>query len=527
MKKVLLMMSLLLTLGLFSACSNDAGDEKLITPDDSIVTDYNTSDVPSFDPSDVNKLRITSDYGYTDSCWAYRSYCGTGDRQSWSGNDNTSHFEYPLIFTAIVKNSSHVNVLQIDINNFIPIKIEDLRVGNLFIDKTNPVSFTNCNILLDAWEEKSVDGFIPFRYKGGAVLGKIQVVDKKTGDDGISRITLNIQDLLVYSHIQDWNRDYFVINGLIEYEILDGGVYPKVESEPQMPTMEELTTPTDRLVYFMMDALSNEYQGRHVLFSEGTGAQECLIINSKDELQEVYKGNWEEYIDVPFDYCSLVIGHTYGEDGSVTVDDFDLADKGDTYQLNLTLSHNVNINYVYSPGYVDLYFWKLIPKVVSKPVVFNRINQDVSIDPLGTDTPWSKMQRRWNLFSYSDAEGTGHQVSNEFGDKRYAIVFKGNGTVEAHTPTNDFSGYYGLPYTYKLTNSENFNCDDLHYGVFSVRDWAAANSNDDDLISKAFMRIIPNATLFKLWSTEFMLIRVSDKEWLFFFREGLKEYYGL
>ena len=139
----------------------------------------------------------------------------------------------------------------------------------------------------------------------------------------------------------------------------------------------------------------------------------------------------------------------------------------------------------------------------------------------------SRMQRRWNLFSYSDAEGTGHQVSNEFGDERYAIVFKGNGTVEAHTPTNDFSGYYGLPYTYKLTNSENFNCDDLHYGVFSVRDWAAANSNDDDLISKAFMRIIPNATLFKLWSTEFMLIRVSDKEWLFFFREGLKEYYGL
>ena len=76
MRKVVFMLSLLLTLGLFSACSSDAGDEIMVDPDGGIVTNYNTSDVPSFDPSDVNKLRITWSSGYTDTCRLYRTYCG-------------------------------------------------------------------------------------------------------------------------------------------------------------------------------------------------------------------------------------------------------------------------------------------------------------------------------------------------------------------------------------------------------------------------------------------------------------------
>lgn len=528
MRKVVFMLSLLLTLGLFSACSSDAGDEIMVDPDGGIVTNYNTSDVPSFDPSDVNKLRITWSSGYTDTCRLYRTYCGLYETHLDICDNVGSHLEYPMVFTAFVKNSHLFEAMQFDIRNLSPIKVEDLRVGDTFVD----IPYGPGYISLKAWGgmlygevPSGINGVIPYAMKGGTQGGVIQVVDKKTSNDGKTRITLSLQDLKFYEADKELKYNInFKLNGLIEFEVLNDGIYPK--NKLQEPTMEELTTPTDGLVYFMMDALSNEYQGRHVLFSEGTGAQECLIINSKEELKEVYKGNWDGYIDAPFNSCSLVIGHTYGEDGSVTLGDFDLADNGDAYQLNLTLNNNVNINYVYSPGYVDLYFWKLIPKVVSKPVVFNRINQDVSIDPLGANTPWAKMQRRWFLESYSDAEGTGHQVS-DFGDEHYAIEFKGNGTFEAHTPTNDFSGDYGLPYTLKLTNSENFNCDDLHYGVFSVRDWTATNVNDDDPISKAFMRIIPNATQFKLWSTDFLVIRLSDKEYLFFFREGMKSYYGL
>lgn len=515
MRKIVFMMSLLLTLGLFSACSSDG--EEVFDGKDNVIDNGEKEDngVPNDTLGTINVLQIQSSKGDAETCELLEAKCVTGMGSYTSYDTYSSRKVYPFALMARIEQTSIFNdsirpynylLIYIETSNMI--NINGLKVGDTFDSSAIRLNVNNY-----LCEVNNAYIYLPeYRAQGG----HIQVVDKKIGDDGKQYLTLNLQDIEAVNSYYEICT--YTFNATVDYEICD--------YTPDEPNMEELTKPTDRLVYFMMDALSNEYQGRHVLFSEETGAQECLIINDKNELKEVYKGNWDGYIDVPFEYCSLVIGHTYGEDGSVTVGDFDLADNGDAYQLNLTLNNNVNINYVYSPGYVDLYFWKLIPKVVSKPVVFNRINQDVSIDPLGADTPWAKMQRRWFLESYSDAEGTGHQVS-DFGDEHYAIEFKGNGTFEAHTPTNDFSGDYGLPYTLKLTNSENFNCDDLHYGVFSVRDWTATNVNDDDLISKAFMRIIPNATQFKLWSTDFLVIRLSDKEYLSFFREGMKSYYGL
>ena len=131
----------------------------------------------------------------------------------------------------------------------------------------------------------------------------------------------------------------------------------------------------------MMDALNNENQGRHMLFSDGPEEQECLIINSEQEFQDAYKGDWQ-LPSINFKYCTLVIGRTYGEHGGISLGDYELIDNGDTYQLNLTLNNNVNPNYTYTLDHVNLYFWKLYPKMENKPVNFNSTTQDVNLDSL-------------------------------------------------------------------------------------------------------------------------------------------------
>lgn len=527
MKKVFFVIGAAMMLSIaLNSCSNDAGDEIMVDPDGNIITNYNASAVPSFDPSDVNKMRVTWSSGYTDTCWLYRPYCGFYEDPFYVCDNNGSHLEYRMVFTAVVKDTHLFDLLQFDIHTMSPTKVENLKVGDTFVN----VPYGPGDIFLKAWGgilygevPSEANGVYPWESKGGSLGGVIQVVDKKTSDDGKTRITLSLQDLKFYDYDKELkNQLHFKLNGLIEFEVLTDGIYPR--NQPKQPTMEELTTPNDGLVFFMMDALNDEYQGRHVLFSEGTGAQECLIINSQEELQEVYKGDWETRLPVPFNSCTLVIGHTYGEDGGVTVGDFDLTDNGDTYQLNLMLNDNVNTSYAYSPGYVDLYFWKLIPKAENKPVVFNRITHEASFDPFGADTPYFKIRNRWLLESYTDAEGNLHQVG-EWGDENYFIEFKEDGSAEGRIGSNTFSCNYTLPHTLKLTNSENSNCDDLHYGVFNLWDWTATGVDEEDPISKVFMRI-NDASQFKLWSTSFLVLRISDKEVLSFFREDLRKDYG-
>ncbi len=523
-------MSVLLSTGLFCACSND-GDEITVDPDGNVITDYNSDDVPSFEPSDVNHLRITrKGLGQIDSCWLYRPYCGIIEEPLYvSESHGNYHLEYPMVFTAVVKNSSLIDILQFDINSMVPKKIEDLRVGDTFVD----IPYGPGDIYLKAWGgilygevPNAVNGVIPWEFcKGGTLGGKIQVVDKKTSDDGKTRITLMLQDLKFYDYDKTLNnRIDFVLNGLIEFEICEDGLYPR---EPQAPNIDELTIPTDGLVFFMMDALyKNKTQGRQTFFSEGSGKQECLIINSINELQEAYKGDWNTLLDIPFNYCTLVIVRTYGEYGGVTIDDFDLVDNGDSYQLNLTLNDYVNINYSYSPDYTDLYFWKLIPKIENKPVVFNRITQEAELDPSIYDAAYDKIRTRWYLNSYIDANGTLHQVNNDWGNERYFIEFKENGIVEGRIGENTFSCYYMLPYTPKIKpNYENDYREDLTYGVINLWDWNVTEANDNDPISKQFMRIF-NATQFKLWSSDRLVLRLSENEVYGFMSENLKKAYG-
>lgn len=532
MKKLFLMMSVLLSAGLFCACSND-GDEDI--NEGSVDSYEGLKEGPSTALGDMNILHVQTDNGQTETCWLYRPYCGT--KGSTTVND---HEEYPMVFSAVVKNSSLFTILQFDINNKSPRKIGDLKVGETFVD----IPFGPGDIYLKAWggslqeqEPKIVNGIIPWEYcKSGTLGGQIQVVDKKTDTDGKTYITLSLQDLKFYDYDKNWKQINFTLNATIEFEICEGGTYPNT---PQEPDMEELTTPSDELVFFMMDALyKNETHEKQTFFGEGpeivegSGKQECLLINSYQELQEAYKGDRNIFVDIPFDYCTLVIGRTYGQHGGISIGDFDLVDKGDSYQLNLTLNNNINPHLVYINAFIDLYFWKLIPKVENKPVVFNRITQEVNLDPLG-DSAYPKMRNRWLLQSYVDADGTLHQVSKEWGDENYTIEFKENGRVEGRIGANTFSGNYSLPYWYVLDGKyDNWNGDYI-YGIINLWDVYTTEVYYDDPLSEALseaFKHVFNAIEFKIWTSGdkvySLTIRTPDHESFGFFYENIKQNYG-
>ena len=482
--------------------------------------DNTTPSVPSLVAS---TLQIQSENGDIDSCWIYPAYCGKTDPITNSGTDNNAYTVYPMLFTAVIRESSLFNALEFDIWSKENINIEDLKVGDIFDGNT----MDGNGIHLIAWQESAVDAIIPRQNMPGTLGGKIEVIDKKTVESGYSFITLSLQDIKFSSYDKEQNQCYYTLNGKIEFEICENGVYPTpTQTPPTNVDMESLLEPSDQLISFMMDALyKNESQGRNTFFSEKAEEEKLLIINSVEEFRKVYKGDKDispiiHFVN--FNYCSLVIGRTYGEDSSVSLGDFDLTDNGDTYQLDVTLNRNVNPNYGYYAALVDLYFWKIYPKMEQKPVVFNRIRQDVNIDPLEAYAP---IRERWLLESYSDADGTLHQVSKDWGDERYSIEFKEGGTVEGRINLNEYNGYYTVPYMCTYNGKRDGYTGDLHYGLINLCNLNVTKVNDDEPLSNEFMRIF-NATEFKLWSSNFLTIKISEKEYFAFFRENLKENYG-
>lgn len=533
MKKLFLMMSVLLSAGLFCACSND-GDEIVLDENGNVITNYNSDAIPSFEPSDVNKMSIkckrephdftiTSDFeGSIDSCWLYRPYCGTVGSVSLSDGRGGSYNIYPMVFTAVVRNSSLFTILQFDLNNKSPKKIEELEVGDTFRGVSG---FGPDNIRIEVQggimyeeEPKAVNGYIPWdSSKGGALGGKIQVVDKKTDTDGKTYITLSLQDIKFYDYDKELNQVSYALNGLIEFEICEDGLHPK--EEPKGPTMKELLTPSPDLLFFMMEELHGyESQGQCPFFSKDTGAQECLIINSEEEFREAYKSEKElPKTGIDFKYCTLVIGRTYGENGGVTLGDYELVDNGDSYQINVTLNNNVNPDYTYTPAVKDLYFWRIYPKMENKPVVFNRIRKDVNIDPLDKESAYSQICGRWILELYADEYSgfTNLPVNNS---KRYSIEVTDNGWIKGYIDdTNVFSCNYMITYTAKqYYNGYNL----IDHGIIKLWDWEGTNVNNDDPISKMFMQI-SNVTQFRLITTASRLtLDISASEWLFFHREN-------
>ena len=499
-KKLLSVMTAMLTMmagAAMMACNEN--DEAGISDVLINMVGSNTQD-PNITLDNINMLLIREDNGKTDTCLLYNPCCGISDQIYVTGRDNTTYIDYPMKFTATIMNSAHFTGLHLGIENRENWKIEDMAVGTSYSTfHFNPYNKLSSSIWGDTYKPAH-----------GAWSGGIKVVGKRTDADGTAFITISFQNLENCVYDQNWNLHTYFLNGVIEFRIGENGLYPKPEAKKEID-VESMLMPSDELLFFMMDALhGNETQGRRTFFSEAAEEEKLLIINSEEEFRAAYKGNKElPSTGINFDYCSLVIGRTYGEHGGVSLGGFDLADKGDNYHLDVILNNNTNPDYCYCCAFVDLYFWKIYPKMEQKPVVFNRIQQDVNIDPLEV---YARMQNRWILEGYSDADGTYHQVGNGRGAERFYIEFKESGRVEGRiNDTNDFSGSYILGFVDKRACYE----DAVEHGVINLMNWNVTNVADDNPLSQQFMRI-SNATQFQLVMTYSLALYISPKEYFLF-----------
>ena len=460
---------------------------------------------PKVTRSELNVLEIQEVNGQPETCLIDNAICGIGERLYID-----DYVDYPMKFTADIKNSLFFTGLYLGIENRENRKIEDLQVGESF--GTAYVAVENGKLDFSIWGDT---------YKAkrlGHSPGIYEVVDKRIDSDSVTYITISIQDLEIYLDDGNIHNPHkYIVNGMIEFRVCENGLYPRKEEPVVDP--ESMRMPREELNFFMMDALhGSEFEGRRTFFSEEAVAEECLIINSEEEFRQAYKGDKElPSTGIDFDYCTLVIGRTYGEHGGVTYGGHELKDNGDSYQLNVTLNNNVNPDYCYTAAFTDIYFWNIYLKKEKKPVVFNRIRQDVTIDPLIDAN--SRLVGRWLLDGYSDgddryADGGYHYCDRK--DKGFYIEFKADGTVEGRiNDTNDFSCRYMVPYIGTRAYYE----DAVEHGIINLWDWNITNVADDNPISEK-MTHISKATQIKLIKTINLTLYVTPDEYYVFRRDN-------
>ena len=456
---------------------------------------------PKVTRSELNVLEIQEVDGQTETCSIDNAICGIGERLYID-----DYVDYPMKFTADIKNSLFFTGLYLGIENRENRKIEDLQVGESF--GTAYVAVENGKLDFSIWG----DTYKAIRL--GHSPGIYEVVDKRIDSDSVTYITISIQDLEIYlddGNIHDPHK--YIVNGMIEFRVCENGLYPRKEEPVVDP--ESMRMPREELNFFMMDALhGSEFEGRRTFFSEEAVAEECLIINSEEEFRQAYKGDKElPSTGINFDYCTLVIGRTYGEHGGITYGGHELIDNGDSYQLNVTLNNNVNPDYCYTAAFTDIYFWNIYLKKEKKPVVFNRIRQDVTIDPLVDAN--SRLVGRWRFLAYFDGD---HWCNDSLVGNHYIynIEFKADGTVEGRiNGTDDFSCNYMMPYIGKRAYYE----DAVDHGIIKLWDWKNTNVANDNPLSERIAHIV-NATQIRLLMTYNLTLYVSPDEFYAFRRDN-------
>ena len=482
---------LLLTAGMvLTACS-----------DDEVNGIVYKKEKPKVTRSELNVLEIQEVDGQTETCSIDNAICGIGERLYID-----DYVDYPMKFTADIKNSLFFTGLYLGIENRENRKIEDLQVGESF--GTTYIALENGKLDFSIWGDT---------YKAkriGYSPGIYEVVDKRIDSDSVTYITISIQDLEIYLDDGNIHNPHkYIVNGMIEFRVCEGGLFPRKEEPVVDP--ESMRMPREELNFFMMDALhGSEFEGRRTFFSEEAVAEECLIINSEEEFRQAYKGDKElPSTGINFDYCTLVIGRTYGEHGGITYGGHELIDNGDSYQLNVTLNNNVNPDYCYTAAFTDIYFWNIYLKKEKKPVVFNRIRQDVTIDPLVDAN--SRLVGRWRFLAYFDGD---HWCNDSLVGNHYIynIEFKADGTVEGRiNGTDDFSCNYMMPYIGKRAYYE----DAVDHGIIKLWDWKNTNVANDNPLSERIAHIV-NATQIRLLMTYNLTLYVSPDEFYAFRRDN-------
>lgn len=152
-----------------------------------------------------------------------------------------------------------------------------------------------------------------------------------------------------------------------------GGVVYDGWGKPEVDT-------SDPLAVFFRDELHDPYwDGVGNVYMTFFGQvswddESCLVINSNQEFQHAYMGT-KELPDVDFNEYTLIIGRTWGNDSSYKLGDVILTNKGDNYELETKLLHYVDWGAYMS--IVDIYYWRLYPKLKDKSIVIKRTVEDV------------------------------------------------------------------------------------------------------------------------------------------------------
>ena len=120
------------------------------------------------------------------------------------------------------------------------------------------------------------------------------------------------------------------------------------------------------------DQYGNEHKS---FFEQGEWNDESvLVINSREEFQKAYMG-MKELPDVDFNQFTLVIGKTWGNDGSYGLSNVVLRDMGLTYELETQLIHH--INRAAFDAIQPIFYWRLYSKLSKKAMIIKRTVTDV------------------------------------------------------------------------------------------------------------------------------------------------------
>lgn len=117
------------------------------------------------------------------------------------------------------------------------------------------------------------------------------------------------------------------------------------------------------------DGYGNEFK---TFFENGSWDDEiCLVFNSREEFQNAYMGS-KELPEIDFNQYTLVIGRTWGNDGSYELNNVVLRDLGIAYELETILYRHHDPDRCYIAAITTFFYWRLYPKLSQKNIQIKR-----------------------------------------------------------------------------------------------------------------------------------------------------------
>lgn len=137
-------------------------------------------------------------------------------------------------------------------------------------------------------------------------------------------------------------------------------------------------------VFFRGELFTAEWTGSANFYTHGirdfftsSKLEEIYEIDSREEFTKAYKGT-AELPEVDFSRYTLIVGKTYGVNGTYKFDRVILTDKGTTYEMETIVRANAGGGG--TEAFMDIYYWCLYPKLEKKEITLKRTVKN-GVDP--------------------------------------------------------------------------------------------------------------------------------------------------